>query len=378
MQRSLEPFIKQDLVNKLVLLSGPRQVGKTTLSQQLGGTTSYLNYDARAHRKILLSQTWDRSCETVVFDELHKMRRWKSWLKGVFDTEKRPPAILVTGSAKLDVYRKGGDSLAGRHFVYRLHPLTVKEVSSFLSSEEALKRLIDVGGFPEPFLKADPVFAKRWRRRHLDVVLRQDLMDIQPVRDIKSVEVLVEILRERVGTPVSYASLAEDLQVSINTVKHWLEVLENLFVIFPVRPYHRNVARSLLKEPKYYFYDTGAVEGDSGAKLENVVACAFQAELQFHEDTTGARVALHYLRDKEKREVDFLAVVDGKPRRLVEVKWSDDSLAPSLFHFKKFFKDILIHQVVHTVRYRKSREGIRLQPAHEYLSQLSFQSDPSG
>lgn len=372
MERRLAPFVKKDLSSKLVLLTGPRQVGKTTLSRNLFKKADYLNYDARGDRKIIVDQTWDRTAELVVFDELHKMRKWKSWIKGVHDTEKRPPALLVTGSARLDIYRKGGDSLAGRHFVHRLHPVTPKEAAAQFAPDEALRRLVEVGGFPEPFLNGDPTFARRWRRRHLDVVLRQDLMDLEPVRDIRSVEILVDLLRERVGSPVSYASLARDLQTSIATVKHWLEILENLYVVFAVRPHHRNVARSLLKEPKYYFYDTGAVEGDAGARLENAVAVALRAELQFHEDTTGARGELCYLRDKEKREVDFVTVVEKKPRHLIEVKAGDDAFAPALLHFARFLPEAAVRQLAGGAPRRKTKGDALLLPAHEFLRDVSF------
>jgi predicted AAA+ superfamily ATPase len=177
-----------------------------------------------------------------------------------------------------------------------------------------LDKLISLGGFPEPYLKGKESFAKRWRRTHVDTIIRQDLIDLEKVRDIKSIEILIDLLKARVGSSTSYSSLAEDLQVSIHTVKHWLQILENLYVIFPVRPYHRNIARSILKEPKYYLYDTSAIEGDAGAKLENVVALALLKELHFLEDTTGSKVSLHYLRDKLKNEVDFLAVIDERDK----------------------------------------------------------------
>ncbi|EKD26242.1 MAG: hypothetical protein ACD_79C01302G0023, partial [uncultured bacterium] len=325
MKRRIEELVKKDLKEKIVFISGPRQVGKTTLSKQLNLKYDYLNYDSGEDRRIILKQEWNRKTDLVIFDEIHKMKKWKTWIKGVYDTEGVKPAILVTGSARLDVYRKGGDSLTGRYFSYRLHPLTVREASSFMESKEALNRILKVGGFPELFLKNDTTYAKRWRRKHLDNILREDLIDLEKLRDIKSMEILLDILRERVGSLISYASIARDLQVSIHTVKHWLEVLENLYVIFPVRPYHKNIARSLLKESKYYFYDTGAVKDDEGARLENAVACSLLGELHYHEDTTGDKVELNFIRDKEKREVDFLVSINKTPKFLVEVKTSDEN-----------------------------------------------------
>jgi uncharacterized protein len=374
MERYLDNLIRKDIQEKIVLLSGPRQVGKTTLSKQLTSSHVYLNYDAAADRRIIHAQEWNRDTELVIFDELHKMKKWKAWVKGLYDTEGIPPALLVTGSARLDTYRKGGESLAGRFFYYRLHPLTVKEICSNLGekSETALDKLVKLGGFPEPYLKNSETFAKRFRRIHTDTMIREDLLDLERVRDIKSIEILIDLLRIRVGSTTSYTALANDLQVSIHTVKHWLQILENLYIIFPVRPYHTNIARSLLKESKYYLYDTGAVEGDLSAKLENTVACAILRELHLVEDTTGSKVALCYLRDKEKHEVDFLPVVDNKPLCMIEVKVSDDSFSPALFLFHSKLKKAKPFQIVYSLERKKSKDSARMLPAHEFLRDLQL------
>jgi len=374
MRRYLEEPIKRDLKEKIVILSGPRQVGKTTLSKQLISSFTYLNFDSSSDRNIIREQEWDRDAQLIIFDELHKMKNWKSWIKGIYDTEGIPPSLLVTGSARIETARKGGDSLAGRFFSYRLHPLSVKEICQFLNKapKNTLDKLISLGGFPEPYLKGKESFAKRWRRTHVDTIIRQDLLDLEKVRDIKSIEILIDLLKVRVGSSTSYSSLAEDLQVSIHTVKHWLQILENLYVIFPVRPYHRNIARSILKEPKYYFYDTGAIEGGIGAKLENVVALALLRELHFLEDTTGSKVSLHYLRDKLKNEVDFLAIIDGKPALMIEVKVSDDSFSKSLYRFHGFLKGTKSVQVVYNLIRKKSSRGVKMLSAHEFLVDISL------
>ena len=377
MERYLEKFITEDMKEKIILLSGPRQVGKTTLSRQLVESNSYLNYDSSSDRRVILAEEWNRDVTLVIFDELHKMKKWKSWIKGVYDSEGASPALLVTGSARLDTYRKGGESLAGRFFSFRLHPLTVKEICHFLKEKpsKALDDLIRFGGFPEPYLKKSDTFAKRWRRTHTDTIIREDLLDLERVRDIKSIEILIDLLRTRVGSTTSYTSLANDLQVSIHTVKHWLQILENLYIIFPVRPYHKNITRSLLKESKYYLYDTGAVEGSFGARLENIVACALMRELHFIEDTTGSRIGLHFLRDKEKREVDFLVVVDNKPVTMIEVKESNDSFSASLFHFHKFLKSASPVQIVYNLKHCKSSGPAKMMPVHEFLMNLKLQPE---
>ena len=374
MLRYLEPHIKKDLKEKIVILSGPRQVGKTTLSKQLTSSHFYLNFDSSSDRKIIHSQEWTRNVDLVIFDELHKMKNWKSWIKGIYDTESIPPSLLVTGSARIETYRKGGDSLAGRYFSYRLHPLTVKEICSSmkLAPQEALDGLLFFGGFPEPFLKQSERFAKRWRRTHVDNIVRQELLDMENVRDIKSIEILIDLLRMRVGSPTSYTSLAQNLQVSVHTVKHWLQILENLYVIFPVRPFHKNISRSILKEPKYYLFDVGAVEAGLSAKLENVVALALLRDLHLLEDTSGCRVSLCYLRDKEKNEVDFLTVVDNKPTCMIEVKVNKDSFSKSLFRFQPFLKETKAVQLVYDLKRRKSRPQMRMIPVYEFLSDMEI------
>jgi predicted AAA+ superfamily ATPase len=374
MERYLEKHIKKDLKEKIVILSGPRQVGKTTLSKQLIPSKVYLNYDSAADRKIIRKDEWARDVELVIFDELHKMKNWKSWIKGFYDTEGIPPSLLVTGSARIETYRKGGDSLAGRFFSYRLHPLTVKEICAYLNEtpKAALDKLVSFGGFPEPYLKNSETFAKRWRRTHVDTIIREDLLDLERVRDIKSIEILIDLLKARVGSSTSFSSLAEDLQVSVHTVKHWLQIMENLYVVFPVRPYHRNIARSILKEPKYYLYDPSAVDGDFGMKLENVVALALLRDLHLLEDTTGSKVSLHYLRDKEKNEVDFLTVIDNKPALMIEVKVSDDSFSKSLYRFSGFLKDARPIQLVYNLRRKKSTRRMEMLPAHDFLAGIGL------
>ncbi len=374
MDRYLEKHIKKDLKERIVILSGPRQVGKTTLSKQLTSSNTYLNYDSTADRKIMKNEEWDRDVEVIIFDELHKMKNWKSWIKGIYDTEGIPPGLLVTGSARLETYRKGGESLAGRFFSYRLHPLTVKEICHYLNEtpKSALDKLIKFGGFPEPFLKANETFAKRWKRTHVDTIVREDLLDLERVRDIKSIEILIDLLRSRVGSSTSYSSLATDLQVSVHTIKHWLQILENLYVIFPVRPYHKNIARSILKEPKYYFYDVSSVNGDFSAKLENVVALALLRDIHLLEDTAGSKASLHYLRDKDKNEVDFLTVIDKKPSLMVEVKVSDDSFSRALFRFHKSLKSAQPVQLVYNLKRKKSTQRMMMYSVHEFLSKFEL------
>ena len=376
MERYLKKYILKDLKKKIVLLTGPRQSGKTTLAQMLSNNFDYLNFDNPEHRLGIIERSWDRSKELIIFDELHKLKNWKSLLKGIYDTENIPPRIIVTGSAKLDTYRKVGDSLAGRFFQFRLHPLDLKEIKAIIKPDDleaALKQLLNTGGFPEPYLEGNVRFYNRWKRSHLDIILKQDLVDLENVQQITSIETLIQLLRKRVGSPVSYNSLARDLQSSDKTVKRWLTILENMYVIFKVGPFHRNIARSILKAPKYYFYDTGQVIGDSGIKLENLTACALLKEIHYLEDCYGEQAQLYYLMTKDGKEVDFFITRNDAPFLMAEIKWADSSPSRNFSIFDKYFSGVKKLQVVGKLDREKTYpDGTEIRSAHNWLADLSL------
>jgi predicted AAA+ superfamily ATPase len=373
MERYLAEPIKLDLRKKLVLVSGPRQVGKTTMARGLYEKHEYRNYDVPEHRVGIAERTWNRQTDLVVLDELHKMRKWKSYLKGIYDAEGISTPIIVTGSARLDLARKMGDSLAGRFFAFRLHPLTMKELKGHAPRDVTFDRLLSQGGFPEPFFAGEEFFYPRWQRSHLDIILRQDLLDLEQVRQIVGIETLVELLRHRVGSPVSYQSLAEDLQVDQTTVKRWIGILENLFVIFKITPWHRNVARSLLKAPKYYFYDNGQVIGDRGQKLENLVAAALLREVHLEQDVRGRRVMLHYLRNKDGNEVDFAVAESGRVNLMVEVKWDEAIPSKNFGPLRPRGTEAPAVQVVGTLgAVNRPAPHLTILPAAEWLEDLTL------
>ncbi len=318
----------------------------------------------------MLRQEWDRKSPLIILDEFHKLKKWKSRIKGVYDTEGIPPRLLITGSARLDIYRRGGESLAGRHFLHRLYPLSLAELKEKEAPEKVLEQLMTLGGFPEPFLSQSEQSAKRWRATHLERIVRIDIQDLEPVRDIQSLLLLIALLRERVGSPISYQSLAEDIQVSPHTIKRWIQILENMYIIFTVTTYHRNLARAILKEPKIYFYDTGQVKEDPGARLENTIALALRKWLHFLEDTQGEKTNLHYLRDKEKREVDFIVIRDGKIDLLLECKLSDDTLHRSLLYYHQRLRPKQSILLVHVLNQPKTIEEISIQSAGKWLTSL--------
>lgn len=372
-KRSLHSSVIRDLNEKIVLLSGPRQCGKTTLSKALFKSFDYLNYDFPPDQETLRLQTWNRETDLLIFDEVHKMKHWKAWIKGLYDREGVRPRLLVTGSARMNQLRKAGDSLAGRYFNYRLHPFDLKELSlkTVKEQEEALDTILNVGGFPEPFLKGNKRAYNRWSASHLDVILRQDAIDLENVREIKSIETLIFLLSQKVGSKVSHASLARILQRDAKTIARWLSLLENLYIIFKVTPFHKNIARAILKESKYYFYDTGRVQGDVSVRFENYIACALLKEIQRLFDTKGIKGNLHFIQTKTGKEIDFLVTMEESTPFLIEAKWKDSNFSPNFKYFSHYFKKAKCIQLVKTtLRTKTTSEGWKSLPASRWLSQL--------
>lgn len=373
MIRYLSNFIEKDLQKKVVLLTGPRQVGKTWLSKSLFHLNEYvyLNYDRAEDRQIMVRASWRRDVKLVVLDELHKMRQWKSWLKGIYDTEGVIPALLVTGSARLDAFKRGGrESLAGRHFLMRLHPLSVRELIQDTTAEEAFARLMRRGGFPEPYLADTDDDADRWRLSHVDRVLREDMRDLSQISDVTAVEYLVQRLAQQVGSVVSYKSIADDLNVAATTVKRWIDALEALYIVFAVRPYSKKIKGAILKQPKYYFYDVGRIPVEQqSARFENLVALHLLKEIHYREDIKGKRGQLNFIRNKQGHEIDFLVQSEGKKPKLVECKLSEDEK----LNFHRFEHAVPGSEkilLVMNTRHEEDRRDYRIRRAANWLAEL--------
>ena len=376
MERTLTPFLKEDLEQKMILLTGPRQVGKTYLSRQLMKSFRrpvYLNYDNITQAGFIRKASWPIDTDYLILDEIHKMSNWKSYLKGTYDTKDASMALLVTGSARMETFRQSGDSMAGRYLRFRLHPFSVSELKTLLPPREALTLLNQLGGFPEPFLSGSDRKASRWRNQYFTDLVREDIMDFSRIQEINTIRLMVELLRERTGSPFSLNSIAGDLQISPNTVKKYLDILESLYIVFTVRPYHRNIARSILKEPKVYFFDSAYIKGDEGARLENTAACCLLKHCHYQQDVLGRSMQLHYLRTKDKKEVDFLISQDNTPIEMVEVKLSDRTISKPLSYFKQRYSHIKAVQIVQNLRqdeYSRDRD-IHILNAGNYLAALS-------
>ena len=373
MRRYLHSQILKDLPKKIVMITGPRQVGKTYLAKQIMTEfkkPQYLNADAADDRQIILGRSWPLDADLLVFDEIHKMKGWKSSLKGVFDTRPEGQAILVTGSARLETFRRTGESLAGRYFHLRLHPLSVKELAGAMPAQEALDKINRRGGFPEPFLSDSENEAARWRAQYYADIVREDIFDISRVHEVREMRLLLELLRSRTGSPLSLTALAEDLQVAPNTVKKYVGILESLYIIFLIRPFHRRIERAILREPKVYFYDTGFVKGDEGRRLENTFAQALLKHVHFLRDVKGKDIELHYLRTKDGREIDFAIAEDEKLTLLAEIKLGDEAPSPHFAYFKSRRIEEPAVQAVGRLRRELHKDGIEIARAADWLAKL--------
>jgi uncharacterized protein len=375
-ERYLQPHIEADLEKKMVFIGGPRQVGKTTLARGLladspaGG--AFFNWDNDEDRHDILDKRWRDQDRLLVFDELHKYPRWKRWIKGVWDVEKDRHRVVVTGSARLDIYRQGGDSLLGRYHYWRLHPFTLDEIPIGMDKQDALDRLMRVGGFPEPFLDGDEREARRWRRERLDRVIKEDIRDLEPVQNLQLISLLVDQLRKRVGGLIVVSNLAGELEVAHKTAKNWLTILERMYLLFAVRPYTKSIPRAVLKPPKVYFYDNADVIGDEGCIFENLVATSLLKRLEFLTDRVGFRYELRYIRDKEGREVDFAVLKEGTLEELIEVKLSDDQISRSLAYYSEKLKPARAIQMVKYLRRPYQRNRLHVVDPLTYFSGFDF------
>jgi predicted AAA+ superfamily ATPase len=381
---------------KMAFISGPRQVGKTTLAKEVltDPESAYFNWDLERHRRLILrsgGQFWEepsgKARARIVLDEIHKYPRWKRLLKGLFDEYRDEVEMIVTGSGRLDAYQKGGDSMFGRYALHRLHPFTVGELLAngrqkvltptqfeaalgeaerVRGAEAALAQIERFTGFPEPLFAGRTERLNRWRRARRNLVLREDLRDLTRIRELGLVDQLVSLLPERIGSPLSVNALREDLGVAFDTAKAWIDALARLYFVFELRPFAGKLARTLRREAKVYLFDTSEIE-DPGARFENLVALHLLKLVDAWNDLGHGDFALAYVRDKERREVDFLVTERRRPYLLVEAKLSDGQPIPALRYFRDRLKAKHAVQVVRTGPARKAH-GVQVIPADRFLA----------
>ncbi|MCE5293768.1 MAG: AAA family ATPase [Chlamydiales bacterium] len=402
MRRIYEKIVEEHLKKErqMVFLVGPRQVGKTTTSLRVSKEIPkhfYISWDIQKDQQIIRKgaddvadslnlHSFSNTLPIVVFDELHKYRKWKPFIKGFFDKYSSKVQIIVTGSARLDVYKAGGDSLMGRYFLYRLHPLSVAEIvnpnpriteinpTAVEISNEDFQALFNYGGFPEPYTRRDKSFSTRWKKLRFHQLFKEDIRELTKIQESGEIELLATLLQAQATSLTNYTNLANKVNVSVDTIKRWVKVLQSFYYCFTLQPWTKNITRSLLKEPKIYLWDWSLID-DLGARAENFIASQLLKAVDYWNDLGLGDYGLHYLRDKEKREVDFLVSKNDKPWFIVEVKNSDNAgISKSLYYYQKLTGAPHAFQVVIDMDYEpgdcfSSTEPI-IVSAKTFLSQL--------
>lgn len=396
-KRIYESIVREHLAayRQMVFLSGPRQVGKTTIAKVFA--SDYLNWEeketrllilkgARAVGKSLALDESQNAGKVLVFDEIHRYQKWKTFLKGFFDIYEKSVRVFATGSAKMDVYKRGGDSMMGRYFPYRIHPLSVAElVTTAIPDEKRIIRppmeladsewnaLLEFGGFPEPFTNRQTRFLRKWRSLRMEQLVSQDIRDLTKTVEVDQIEALATILANRTGEQLVIASLAHEVTASEPTVKKWVSILRSLYYGFTVKPYYKNIECSIRKTPKWYLRDWSGI-GDPGKRAETFIACHLLKAVECWTDLGFGDFDLFYVRDRKKREVDFLVTRDKKPWFLAEVKNSSEALSRSLAFFQKATGAKHAFQVVLDADYEEAdcfgKTAPSVVSAKTFLSQL--------
>ena len=374
LSRYIKKPVTNDLKRKMVFISGPRQVGKTTFSLTFlkKGTEkhpAYFNWDSWSDRRKLMKEELPVRQSLLIFDEIHKYSRWRNFLKGLYDKQKSSRRFLITGSGSLSHYSRGGDSLQGRYYSYRLHPFSLRELNKKASKSD-LMELLNLSGFPEPLFSGSKTVLRRWTQNQVVQVLREEIRNLERVKEIDILEVLVSILPDRVGSPLSIKNLREDLEVSHETADRWIRILENLFFCFRISPFGSSNLRTVKKEKKLYLYNWTQVQNE-GLVFENLTACQLLKYCHFIEDTEGFKMELRFLRDVNKREIDFVVLKNKKALFAVECKTGDSQLSPSIRYFKERMNIPKFYQVhLKTKDYEK--EGVRVCPFETFCKELNM------
>ena len=373
-QRYIKNNITSDLKDRMVFIGGPRQVGKTTLSltflqKPVESHPAYLNWDNISIRSSLLKGELPPNEKQIIIDEIHKFARWRNLIKGFYDSNKSEISFIITGSARLDYYSKGGDSLQGRYHYYRLHPFSLTELNPDPDKKD-FETLLKFGGFPEPLLKAEEKFWRRWQKERLQRVIYEDIRDLENIKEISLLELLAQELPNRVGSPLSVKNIKEMLQVAHETAERWLTIFERMYYCFRIPPYGPPKVRAVKKEQKLYLWDWSLLP-DHGTRFAVFIASHLLKYCNFIEDTEGFSMELRFLRDTDKREVDFVVLKEGLPKFAVECKTGEKSISPAVFYFKERTSIPVFYQVHQgTKDYKKN--GVRVLPVETFCKELKL------
>jgi len=386
-ERYLTQPVFEDLKEKMVFVGGARQVGKTTFAADLLGkkfrSPAYFNWDNRSDRREIMAARWPGDADLIILDEIHKLRGWKTVIKGEYDKLKDKYKFVVTGSARLDIVRRGGDSLQGRYHYYRLHPFSLAELLGKAGSPKLFETipispgasfpefeaLFEFGGFPEPLFKQNSRFLRRWHNEKTERMFRDDITSTEQVRDLGRMKLLSDMLPERVGSLFSVNAVREDLEAGFKAVSNWVLILESFYYQFRIRPFVHRWIRSIKKEPKLYLWDWSEIV-DQGARFENLIAGHLLKLCHFLHDRDGFKAELSFLRDVDKKEVDFLVTVDGKPWFAVEAKLADENVAPDLLYFKEKLKVPFAYQLIKKPGVHRFVRGVHVVSAERFLAGL--------
>ena len=371
--RYLKSAIAEALQKKMVFVGGPRQVGKTTLCLSFLRPSSlshvgYLNWDNLEAKRIIKSGELPKT-PTLLFDEIHKFRNWRNLIKGHYDAKKTVQKFIVTGSARLDHYRRGGDSLLGRYRYMRLHPFSVPELG--ISNDADILTLLKLGGFPEPFLSGKEKEWRLWQNERLYRLVNDDIRTLESLRELDSIELLAESLPERVGSPLSINALAEDLEFNFRTIENWIKILEQVYFCFRIMPYGPPKIKAVKKEKKLYLWDWSTCL-DQGARFENMVASHLLKYCHFIEDTEGYKMELRFLRDTSRRELDFIVLKDKSPLFAVECKTGEKAISKSLLYFKERTKIPQFYQVHLGKKDYEPQAGVRVLPFIQFCKEAEL------
>jgi predicted AAA+ superfamily ATPase len=372
--RYIKKAVTSDLKSKMVFIGGPRQVGKTTLALSLLSepnvkSPAYFNWDDVSDKSKMLRGELPPNEKIIILDEIHKFARWRNLVKGFFDKNRGKISFVITGSARLDHYSKGEDSLQGRYHYYRLHPFSLIELGTE-PKKDVLDLLLTFGGFPEPLFKSEKKFWRRWQKERLQRVIYDDIRDLETVKEISLLELLASELPNRVGSPLSVKNLKELLQVAHETVERWLNIFERMYYCFRIPPYGPPKVRAVRKEQKLYLWDWSLIE-DPGPRFENFIGSQLLKYCQFIEDTEGLRMELRFLRDTDKREIDFVVVKNGKPEFAVECKTGERDINPSIYYFKERARIPRYYQV-HQGKKDYEKNGVRVLPVIALCKELDL------